>query len=168
MRLPGHGRSAPSRSRRCARPPWDLLDNRPEECDRAAARRWSAERGYRVGRGCWFAGRIQRRQLCVDVDAASPIKQAAGGSGLLLVSGPDSEARPVADPALAAGPATGDDGSSERVARLGVLRAPDRCVRGLRGTTDSDRLSVRVRTPVPGSTVGAESAAQPARNSLTT
>jgi hypothetical protein len=32
----------------------------------------SAARGYRVPWGCWFPGRIQRRQSGVDVDAASP------------------------------------------------------------------------------------------------
>ena len=35
----------------------------------------SAARGYRVRWGCWFAGRIQRRQSGVDVDAVSPIEQ---------------------------------------------------------------------------------------------
>jgi hypothetical protein len=32
--------------------------------------------GYRVRWGCWFAGRIQRRQSCVDVDAVSPEQRA--------------------------------------------------------------------------------------------
>ena len=31
--------------------------------------------GVRVGRGCWFAPRIQRRQCCGDVDAASPLRR---------------------------------------------------------------------------------------------
>ena len=35
----------------------------------------SAARGYRVRWGCWFAGRIQRRQSGVDVDAVSPLRQ---------------------------------------------------------------------------------------------
>ena len=38
-----------------------------------------APRGYRVGRGCWFAPRIQRCQCCGDVDAASPTQQRGHG-----------------------------------------------------------------------------------------
>ena len=46
------------------------------ECDRAAARVPAPASGRPgFGGGCWFAGRIQRRQPCVDVDAASPTRQ---------------------------------------------------------------------------------------------
>jgi transposase len=42
-----------------------------EECDRAAA--GAGPRNGPIGLGgCWFAGRIQRSQPGVDVDAASP------------------------------------------------------------------------------------------------
>ena len=38
-----------------------------DKCDRAACPRRSAPRRYRLGWGCWFAARIQRRQSCVEV-----------------------------------------------------------------------------------------------------
>ena len=63
------------RRRRSARPPWGRRGDRSRgmrSCRRPAP---PAARGYRVGRGCWFAGRIQRRQSCVDVHAASPKRQ---------------------------------------------------------------------------------------------
>ena len=56
--------------------PWGLAGAIAlEECDRAAARRLSAARLPEFGGVCWFAGRIQRRQSGVDVDASSPTQQ---------------------------------------------------------------------------------------------
>ena len=66
------GSQRPDR-RRCARPPWGRRGDRSRgmrSCRSPAPARSTGRPGF--GGGCWFAGRIQRRQSCVDVDAASP------------------------------------------------------------------------------------------------
>jgi hypothetical protein len=83
----------------------------PAECDRAAGRCRSTEWGYRVGWGCWFAGRVRRCQSCVDVDAASPLRQRGGRAGRVSLTKADGR---VLSPLSPTRPLERGDGARNR------------------------------------------------------
>ena len=76
------GRSSCRHRQLAARP-----DDRSRQMRSRRSRRRSAQRRYRVGRGCWFVWRIQRCQPGVDVGADSPKQRSRRLFPTLLASG---------------------------------------------------------------------------------